>query len=230
MDRILNSAFDFFAYALPGFCILASFFLLDQSLEYGSDFLIYAGRLHVGSGVVLLALSYIVGFAITPFGRLVFKKIQNSAFIKRLDKFFVGNLEKFEENEVYETKADGTAAEMFISNKFILVRELAPNNFRYIETWHVYSMMSQNMVIAGFVAIPLILYKIFWHCPSNPAFWWATAGFVLLLSVLFMYNSVKFSTWSTNDHNAAITRLHLVARARKLAEENADTQKPARKP
>lgn len=228
MDRILNSAFDFFAYALPGFCILASLFLLDQSLEYGSDFLVYAGRLHVGSGIVLLALSYIVGFAITPFGRLIFKKIQNSGFIRMLDKFFKGDLQKFEENEVYETAPDGKKQIMFISNKFILVRELAPNNFRYIETWHVYSMMSQNMVVAGLVAIPLILYKIFWHCPSNPAFWWTTAGFVLLLTVLFMYNSVKFSIWSTNDHNAAITRLHLVERARKLAEESKDNPKPAR--
>ncbi len=228
MDRILNSAFDFFAYALPGFCILASFFLLDKSLEYGSDFLVYAGRLHVGSGVVLLAVSYIVGFAVTPIGRMVFKWIQNSGFIKWLDKIFKGNLEKYEENEVYETAPDGTKKEMFISNKFILVRELAPNNFRYIESWHVYSMMSQNMVIAGIVAFFLVAYKTIFHDLPNPAFWCAVAVIILILTILFMYNSVKFSVWSLNDHNAAITRLHLVERAQRLAEESKDTPKPAR--
>lgn len=228
MDRILNSAFDFFAYALPGFCVLASFFLLDKSLEYGADFLVYAGRLHVGSGAVLLAVSYIIGFAITPIGRLFFKLIDRSWFIGFLDKVFKGDLSVRKENEIYEPGIDGKPKEMFISNKFVLVRELAPNNFRYIESWHVYSMMSQNMVIAGFVAIPLILNKIFRHCPSNPEFWWTTTGFVLILIILFMYNAFKFSIWSINDHNAAITKLHLVERAQKLVEEHKDTPKTAK--
>lgn len=228
MDRILNSAFDFFAYALPGFCILASFFLLDKSLEYGADFLVYAGRLHVGSGVVLLAVSYIIGFAITPLGRLFYKKTQKSWIIRFLDRIFMGNLSVHLENEIYETDRDGKSKEMFISNKFVLVRELAPNNFRYIESWHVYSMMSQNMVIAGFVALPLIFHKIICHDPSNPGFWKITAGVVIILIILSMYNAVKFSTWSINDHNAALTKLHLVERAQKLAEEQKDTPQKAK--
>lgn len=225
MDRILNSAFDFFAYALPGFCILASFFLLDKSLEYGSDFLLYAGQLHVGSGVVLLAVSYITGFAITPIGRVLIKAIQNSGFITLLGKFFQGNLSIHTENEIYETDETGEKTKpVYVSDKYVLVRELAPNNFRYIESWHVYSMMSHNMVVAGFVAIPMILNKIFRHDPSNPGFWWIAAGFITFLTILFMYNSVKFNIWSINDHNAALTRLHLVERARQLAESKPVTK------
>ncbi len=148
--------------------------------------------------------------------------------IRFIARIFMGNLSVHLENEIYETDRDGKSKEMFISNKFVLVREIAPNNFRYIESWHVYSMMSQNMVIAGFVTLPLIFHKIICHDPSNPGFWKITAGVVLMLIILFMYNAFKFSTWSINDHNAALTKLHLVERAQKLAEEQKDTPKSAK--
>lgn len=228
MDRILNSAFDFFAYALPGFCILASLFLLDKSLEYGEDFLVYAGRLHVGSGVVLLALSYILGFAIAPIGRKFFRWYQDTLFIEWLAKILDGKTKKHEENEIYKDSGPGEKKEpIFISDKFVLVRELAPQNFKYIESWHVYSLMSQNMVIAGVIASALTIVKIIWYGPSNLQFWIATVFVVMFLTFMFMYNAVKFSIWSIDDHNAAITKLHLLEQADKLTGRDKDTPKQA---
>lgn len=217
MDKLINSAFDFFAYALPGSCILASFFILDATKHTGEQYLELADKMQIGSGIVLLVLGYAVGFAITPLGRLLYRKIYKSAFFKLLDKLLDGNLAVYEANET----------KIFVSNKFALVRELSPNNFKYIESWNVYSLMSHNMAVAGLLAVALIITKLVWCHPTNPEFWWKVAIIVLLLVILFIYSSVKFNIWSVNDQNAAIVALNLRERAQKLAEQES-TNEPAR--
>jgi len=208
MEKIINSAFDFFAYALPGFCILASFFILDKTLNTSRDFLELAGKLQVGSGIALLGLGYAVGFAITPLGRKLYKKMERTKFFKWLDRALEGNLAINKDNET------GLA----LSNKFVLVRELAPNNFKLIESWHVYSVMSHNMAVAGILAFFLILYKLVVQRPENASFWQIAAGVTVALFILFIFNAVKFNVWSTNDHNAAVKTLRLPERAQQLAE------------
>lgn len=208
MEKILNSAFDFFAYALPGFCILASFFILDETLNTARDFLELAGKLQVGSGVALLGMGYAVGFAITPLGRKLYKTVERTRLLKWLARLLEGNFTVNQENETG----------LFISNKFVLVRELAPNNFRLIESWHVYSVMSHNMAVAGLLAFFLILLKLFFQHPQNAGFWQAASAVTAFLTVLFIFNAIKFNIWSTNDHNAAIKSLHLPERAQHLAD------------
>ena len=208
MEKIINSAFDFFAYALPGFCILASFFILDETLNTSRDFLELAGKLQVGSGIALLGMGYAVGFAITPLGRKLYKMIERTKFFKWLDRALEGNLAINKENET------GLA----LSNKFVLVRELAPSNFKLIESWHVYSVMSHNMAVAGILAFFLILYKLLVQHPENVGFWQIAAAVTFALIILFIFNAVKFNIWSTNDHSAAVKTLRLPERAEQLAE------------
>jgi len=208
MEKIVNSAFDFFAYALPGFCILASFFILDETLNTSRDFLELAGKLQVGSGIALLGMGYAVGFAITPLGRKLYKTMERTKFFKWLDRALEGNLAINKENET------GLA----LSNKFVLVRELAPNNFKLIESWHVYSVMSHNMAVAGIIAFFLTLYKLFAQHPANVGFWQMVAAVTFALIVLFIFNAVKFNIWSANDHNAAVKTLRLPERAQQLAD------------
>lgn len=210
MEKIINSAFDFFAYALPGFCILASFFILDKTLNTSRDFLELAGKLQVGSGIALLGMGYAVGFAITPLGRKLYKKIEKTVFFKWLDRWLEGNLSVYKENETG----------LYISNKFVLVRELAPNNFKLIESWHVYSVMSHNMAVAGLLAFILMLLKLAFQRPENAGFWQAAAVVTFILIILFIFNAIKFNIWSANDHNAAIKVLRLPERAQQLAEKS----------
>lgn len=207
MEKLVNSAFDFFAYALPGFCILSSFFILDETLNTSRDFLEFAGRLKAGSGIALLGLGYGVGFAVTPLGRMLYKWFQKTILFKKLDQWLGGKLEIYGENETGD----------FISDKFVLVREFSPNNFKYIESWHVYSLMSHNMAVAGLIALALIAIKIAWLQPPNREFWAAAAILTLLAVILFIYNAIKFNIWSANDHNAAVKKLLLKERAQRLA-------------
>lgn len=210
MEKIINSAFDFFAYALPGFCILASFFILDETLKTSRDFLELAGKLQVGSGIALLGMGYAVGFAITPLGRKLYKRIEKTIFFKWLDRWLEGNLSVYKENETG----------LYISNKFVLVRELAPNNFKLIESWHVYSVMSHNMAVAGLLALFLMVLKLVFQRPENAGFWQAAAVVTVILIILFLFNAIKFNIWSANDHNAAIKALRLPERAQQLAEKS----------
>lgn len=218
MEKLINSAFDFFAYALPGFCILASFFILDETLNTSRDFLKLAGELQLGSGIVLLGLGYVVGFAVTPLGRMLYKSFQKSPMFVLLEKALKGKHTVYEPNET----------DIFISDKFVLVREMSPSNFKYIESWHVYSLMSHNMAIASLLTVGLSISKIIWCRPTQPDFWWKTAMLAFLLAILFVYSAVKFNIWSTNDQNAAIKRLRLIERAEKLGEPETGNQ-PAKK-
>ncbi|MCB9306893.1 MAG: hypothetical protein H6565_09870 [Lewinellaceae bacterium] len=220
MEKLINSAFDFFAYALPGFCILVSFFIVDGDLNTSRDFLKLAGELKVGSGVVMLGLGYAVGFAVTPLGRMLYKWFYKRAFFRWLDRIMAGKLSINEKNEI----VDPQGGKMFISDKFILVREFSPLNFKYIESWNVYSLMSHNMAVAGIVAFALIVYKIVVCQPAHQSFWIATLVVTAVLIVLFVYNAIKFNVWSANDQNSAIKVLKMKERAEKL-----DQQEPKKK-
>jgi amino acid transporter len=212
MEKLVNTAFDFFAYALPGFCILASFFILDETLNTSRDFLELAGKLQVGSGIALLGMGYAVGFAITPIGRKLYKAVERTKAFKYLDKLFEGNLAVHQDNETG----------LYISNKFALVRDLAPSNFKLIESWHVYSVMSHNMAVAGLLALFLILLKFISQRPENADFWIAAAVVTFLLIILFIFNAIKFNIWSVNDQNATIVALKLRERAQRLAERESE--------
>lgn len=234
MDKLINSAFDFFAYALPGFCILASFFILDGSLNTSREFIELANKLQVGGAVLLLGLGYAVGFAVTPVGRRLYQWFGGLAlFSKYVDKWLDGKLKKYP--ETFEA-----TNHLFISTKFVMLRELSPANFKYIESWHVYSLMSQNMAVASLVALCLVVCKLFYctpcipcnscipydpcapcnFChPCDPSFWWKSIPVLLISIVLFLYNAVKFSIWATNDMNSAIVALNMEQRAKHLAEQ-----------
>lgn len=210
MEKLINSAFDFFAYALPGFCVLASFFILDETLNTSREYLELADEQQAGSGIFLLGIGYAVGFAITPLGRRLYQWFSKQKWLfGNLDKWLNGNLRPYAPNETGK----------FISDKFVPLRELSPNNFRYIESWHVYSLMAHNMAVAGLVALSMALYKIFFCHPPNPDFWWKAVAAISALIILFLYSAAKFNIWAQNDLNAAIVALKLEKRAELLAEQ-----------
>lgn len=202
MDKIFHSTFDFFTHALPGFCALSAFFILDTNLNYAEDFLVYAGRMNIGSGVFMLIASYITGFAVNPLGRALYRSLGFRLF-KSLPH-----------------AANDTG--LFISNKFILIREFSPNNFRYVETWHMFCAMSHNLAVASLLMVCFSLAKIAFCDPPNALFWWAavlvTGGFFFI----FLHRAVKFNLWAADDLNAAIKALRLEERAANAALPPAD--------
>lgn len=188
MDKLFNSTFDFFSYAIPGSFVLFSFFVLDSNYASLPDYLAFFGSLSVGPGVLLLILGYLIGFALNPLGRYLYKSLGFKLFDSSIDDF------------------RGPS----ISEKYALLRELSPSNFKYVETWNMLCTMAHNMALAcGFMIVLGILRTTI-----------AYSSFVLSLTVgaamlffFLLHRAVTFYVWAANDINATIRTLHLKDRA-----------------
>ena len=137
MDKIFHSTFDFFSHAIPGVCLVSSFYLLDENFESLQDLLIIAEKMKIGSSIFLLLIGYIAGFAIYPIGRYLYK---NWGF-KIWKRMLAGDIT------------------MHISEKYVLVRELSTNNFKYVELWNMFCAMAHNFAVASIVILIIILDK-----------------------------------------------------------------------
>jgi hypothetical protein len=196
MDKIFNSAFDFFSYAIPGCYMIFAFFILDCRYNSAEDYILMAGKLQVGSGIMILVIGYIVGFAISPMGRYLYKSLGFKLFKNKFD-----NVEG-----------------LSISDKYVLLRELSPNNFKYVEIWNVWCTMSHNLAIASGLIVIFSFLKIIFLETKNISFWLVFATSFVILFFLFVYRAVTFSVWAAGDINSSIKKLHIQARADKLSE------------
>lgn len=236
MEKLINSAFDFFAYALPGAFMILSLLILDKENNTIQDYLNFAQNLKAGGAAVLLAAGYLTSFAVTPIGRALYKAFQGKTqpnegpLFRKMDKWLGGNLEK----DIYDFDDDSKPKDqkMPISKKFVLVRELSPYNFRYIESWHVYSLMSHNMAVANILVFILVLIRLLsgwkecnWNCLWP---WFLVMLGATVFTLLFLYSAAKFYIWSTNEQNAAIQALQLQERAQKM-DDFKSTNEPVRK-
>lgn len=191
MDKIFHSTFDFFTHALPGFCISATFFILDPSLNTSQDFVAKANQIQVGGGIFLLIIGYVIGFAIHPIGRFLYK---NLGFFIWKEKIL---------NDI----------NVFISDKYVMIREFSPNNFKYVETWNMFCAMSHNLAVASLVAFGVSIIKLFSKQVSNTQFWITFSILTFLFFFIFLNRAVRFSIWAAHDLNSATTRLKLLERS-----------------
>lgn len=195
MEKISFSTFDFFSYAFPGVCILASFYLLDPAFQEAGDVMIKADQLGIGAGVALLVLGYLMGFSLTPIGRALYKSLGYRLWDHDFNNF------------------DG----LTVSEKYALIRELTPSNFKYIETWNVLCAMAHNLAIACLFVIVNASIKLFWA--DSPILW---IGLILGsagLFFLFLNRAVVFDNWAAIDINASVKMLELQKQAAKLGEK-----------
>ncbi len=195
MDKIFHSTFDFFTHALPGFCIAITFFILDPSLNTSQDFVAKANQIQIGGGVLLLVIGYAIGFAVHPIGRFLYKKIG----------FFIWR-EKIE-NDVT----------LFISDKYVMIRELSPNNFKYVETWNMFCAMSHNLAVASLMAFVVTIIKLVFQTVGNHQFWITFSIVAFVFFFIFLHRAVRFSIWAAHDLNAAVSRLKLLERSENIS-------------
>lgn len=197
MDKVFHSTFDFFSYAIPGCCMIFAFFILDYRYVSAEDYFNMIGKFQVGSGVFILVLGYIVGFAVTPIGRFLYKRLGFKIF-----------REKFKDVEG-----------LSVSDKYVLVRELSPNNFKYIESWNMWCTMSHNLAVAAVLVFINSTIKLLFYKTENNVFWLLLTISFIILFFLFLYRAVKFSVWAASDINSAITILKLEVRGNKFIED-----------
>ena len=203
MEKVFHSAFDFFSYAIPGCCIIFAFFILDTRYCSAEDYLTMAGKLQVGSGILILVIGYIVGFAVNPIGRYLYKTLGFKLF----------------KHEFEDLKG------LSISDKYVLLRDLSPNNFKYVESWNMWCAMSHNLAIAAALVFINSILKVSCNQTNNTFFWIAFAIAFAILFFLFLQRAVMFSVWAATDINSSVNKLHLQARADKLLETSSNLAK-----
>ena len=190
MEKLFHSTFDFFNHALPGFCIVISLFILDPNLNTAQDFIAKANEIQIGGGIFLLIIGYIVGFGIHPIGRFMYIKLGFKIWKEKI------------KNDV----------PIFIAEKYIMVREFSPRNFKYIETWNMFCAMSHNLAIASLFSFTFTILKISVLKVANIGFWFSFALISLFLFFIFLYRAVKFSIWAADDLNACVAKLKFIER------------------
>lgn len=191
-SNFFHSAFDFFTHAVPGSLLITVFLIIpDDITNYDNALLIYK-EISIGEAVVIVSIGYLLGFAIYPIGRFLTKK---NKYITRQSKF-KDNLN------------------LHVSEKYVLVRQYSPANFKYIEIWNMYSAMSHNLAVVTILSSFLFLYKLIFQNLANYEFWIFTFFISIILSILFFRRSISFSIWATDDLNASIKRLNLLRKDR----------------
>lgn len=191
MDKIFHSTFDFFTHALPGFCIFSTIITFDSEYYLLDGFINTANSIKIGGGILILIISYIIGFVIYPFGRFLYKRLGPKVCKDQIH------------NDI----------DLFISDKFVLVRELSPNNFKYIETWNMFCAMAHNLAVSSLVLFIVSIVKIIIF-KSVINIWGILIPFSFLLFVIFLHRAYKFHIWAADDLNASITCFNLDKKAK----------------
>ena len=191
MDKFFNSTFDALTNVLPGaFVLFVIAFATTQDLQ---ELIVFSKELSLGLGAVLVFVAYLIGFTITPIGRYVFTKLGLKLF-----------------PVVY---LDTTKTDLTISEKFSLVREHSPSNFRYIETWNMFSTLSYTLSI-GFISLAFAaIYKM---TLSNADITSLTLILTvsLIFSLLLLKRASVFKKWAADDMNGCINALYLIEKVK----------------
>lgn len=196
MDKIFHSTFDFFTHALPGSLLLAALFVLSGQIDHPTQYLELASTLGAGEGILVLAVGYVLGFAIYPLGRALYKTAGFKLWRKQMHHDIP----------------------IFISEKYILIREFSPANFKYVELWNMFCAMSHNLAIASLVLALCSFIKLGQGGLVHTGGWWVLGLVAVGLSLLFLHRAVVFAIWAADDLNATIKRLDLANRHQQTPE------------
>jgi hypothetical protein len=151
------------------------------------DYLAVAAGFKLSAAVLILVIGYSVGFAVTPLGRRLYRSVGFRLFKKALPPY------------------NGLS----VSEKYVLLREYSPNNFRYVETWNFMCGMAHNFCLAALVVAAFSAVKCLFLQPAEPGFWWLICGLSVVLAPLFLFQAVKFALWAADDINSSIELLRL---------------------
>ena len=180
MQDLIKYAFDFFAHVLPGIVILLALSLFIEDINTLDDLQAITAKITTGVATVLVIVGYAIGFAIYPFGRWLYRSLGFKMFGKNV-----------------ENKID-----MFLSDKYVMIREKSPINFQYVESWNQYCAMSHNFAVASLVFFTLGIYKTIFS--ADKMLWCLVTICSLLMFFIFIYRAVRFYHWARHDLNSTV--------------------------
>ncbi len=208
MNDLVKLTYDVFSHVIPGMVIFFSLTLLYAPIAPDELFtwLGTNAKIEAGDGSVIIIVSYIIGFAVNPFGKYVYQNLGKILWPKKekekKEKKAKHNLDM---KEKYNVK-------MGVSDNFILIREKSPKNFEYIERWFTYCAMAHNLAMASLVLALVSVSKIFKIILNWTSFhgylniWLPIFLFSVFLFFVLLNRAVIFSIWGTDDLYATVSR------------------------
>ena len=187
MDKFFNSTFDALTNVVPGAFFLAALTLLDPSFQTVDDLISKANDIDLGGGAFIIMICYVIGFAIGPIGKTLYQKVG----------FYLWPMEP------------EASSSLSISDKFILVREYSPTNFKYIESWNMFCTLAHNLALTTIALFVVSLLRIFVYKSSSVLLFVAIALLSVIGFFLFLKRAVVFRSWAIKYLNAAIATLNL---------------------
>ncbi len=190
MDKFFNSTFDALTNVVPGALLLLALPMLDPSFTSFKDLLSSANQVELGGITVIVLIAYVLGFAMGPIGKWLYQKVGFTLWPINI-----------KENSA-----------LSISDKFILVREFSPANFKYIESWNMFCTLAHNLAFSALALVVICLLRILFYTNLDTSLFIGIGALSLLLFFIFINRAVIFRTWALTDLDAAIDRLELVDR------------------
>lgn len=194
MKDLLQHAFDFFAYIIPGLFVIFSLSILvvpdltpETAIEYTKDF-------DAGLATVFVIVAYVVGFCIYPVGRMLYKTLGFKLFGNRI-------------------LADSNHSNISVPTKYALLREHSPMNFKYVESWNIYCAMSHNLMVASLifciVSIVKMVLALMDGASTGVLIWFGALLMGILIFLILTQRAVTYFHWAAYDINATIASLDL---------------------
>jgi len=215
MGNLLSRIYDFFAFALPGACLIIAVLLFpsDQKNlildhlpwdEFGISYKL----------IILGFAGYLAGYIITPLTRLLLLrgfavKLSCCLELGAIHFYKRSKNKNFKENRKIKIKKQYSRLIIYLSRRnhsktFVKIRQDAKESAQYIEFWDMHVSMSVNLAFASLIL--LILQVINWCSYEVPVFTFCPASLVLtgiISFFLLLANAIKYSFWWMFDIEAA---------------------------
>ena len=194
MDKMKFGLFDVFVYTIPGLLVLFSAFLLYADFtmsvpRFIETFVESVDKISINSTLLIIFVSYILGFALHYFGYNFFNRVGKRIWKKNL---------KGKEESL-----------SILENKFVLVRHYSKENFIYVEQWFTFRGMAFNLALAFLLIGIIVLFKLILIF-SFRMDWIIVLIGSLIMSTITLRRAVTFHIWSHNTLNETVDTLNLL--------------------
>ncbi|MFK7906877.1 MAG: hypothetical protein AB8B69_17220 [Chitinophagales bacterium] len=201
MEKIKLSFFDTFAYLIPGILVVLSISIAYKSeIKSLSDISTSYANLTTTEILFIFLSAYITGIICNYFGHKLYQiaKIvwEEDVASKKKD-----DLSK-EEDDLNDTEMH------------VLVRELSPNNYIYLQSWLGLSNMSHNIAVAMIVLGGVSVFKMFYIETENIIEWVMLLIFCIFSVGIFLKRSIKFNNYFKEEIITTIEKLELLKKAK----------------
>lgn len=178
MENIKYGLFDLFAYAIPGSLIIIICYIVNQFNICDNTFEI-TSLLDIDIKLIIfvtfVVLSYATGYTSSILGDLLLIIVE----------------------KIFKQPKPKHTSELNNSTKYALLRELSPQNFRYVEQWNVLKKMTSNL---SFVILFLNIYLLI----CMECYKWYYFFFGLVIFVILISKTWKYHNWAIIDLDNAI--------------------------